>query len=299
MCNAAKKLERGIRKAGRKIEDVAKFEIGHARDIFRDIRQDPTRLLTGVDPLSTSLWNGILGTDNEPLVNMFGGATEKRFADAEARGLDTSWARGLHDVASTIAGFYGGRGLMDVFNGSELGSMFGNWGGESAGTLSPAQGGFGMGPQSTGGASSGIGSMFGMSGNQVGGTMDLLRGGFGLYQANQLKKASQPSAINRQAEAELAALMADPSRVASLPGYEAGLEAVQRGMAAQGYLGSGNMATALLKYGGDFYNNALTQYGNLSQLGRGNSAAYRMGGIELAGQALNSLGYGGLKLFGK
>lgn len=186
------------------------------------------------------------------------------------------------------------------FGGTQLSNLFGGMGGAGAGGANPMAGFGGMtgaGVPSAGefaaGAGGGFGKLFGGSG------VDLLRGGYGLYQSNQLKKASQPSAINKQAEAQLAALMTDPSSITSMPGYEAGLEAVQRGMASQGFLGSGNMATALQKYGGDFYNQALGQYSGLSQLGRGNEATYRMGGIELAGQALNSLGYGALKLFGK
>lgn len=287
------------------IVDTVKFEVGHLGDIASDIWHDPTRLLTGVDPLSTSLWNGILGTDNVPLVNMFGGATEQRYADAEAKGIDTGLARTLHNVAGTVAGYFGGAGLWNAFGGS-AGGLFGS--GSSAGAVAnpyEGMGFYGFGPGGGEAASSGgnfLSSMFGRtvsSGSAASGVGDLLRGGFGLYQANQLKQASKPSAINQQAEAQLQALMADPSSVTKLPGYEAGLEAVQRGMAAGGFLGSGNMATALQKYGGDFYNNAIGQYASLSQLGRGNEANYRMGSIQLAGQALNSLGYGGLKLFGK
>lgn len=51
----------------------------------------------------------------------------------------------------------------------------------------------------------------------------------------------------------------DPSDVTKLPGYQAGLEAVRRSMASQGYQGSGNMMAALSKYGGDFYNQAVNQ----------------------------------------
>lgn len=288
------------------IKDVVKFEVGHARDIFRDIRNDPTRLLTGVDPLSTSLWNGILGTDNQPLVNQLGGATEQRYADAEARGIDTGMARGLQDIAGTVAGYFGGQGLWNAFGGSAGGLFGGGSSGAGAGAGAYPGSGYlgGLGETYAGSAGSGGGGgflngMFGGASGNAGATGDLLRGGFGLYQASQLRQAGQPSAINQTAEAQLQALLANPSSVTNLPGYGAGIEAVQRGMAAGGYLGSGNMAAALQKYGGDFYNNAVGQYSNLSQLGRGNDANYRMGSIQLAGQALNSLGYGGLKLFGK
>lgn len=46
----------------------------------------------------------------------------------------------------------------------------------------------------------------------------------------------------------------NPGDITSIPGYQAGLEAVQRAGAAQGFTGSGNMMVALQKYGGDFYN---------------------------------------------
>lgn len=286
------------------IKNTVKFEVGHLGDIASDIWHDPSRLLTGVDPLSTSLWNGILGTDNQPLVNQLGGATEQRYADAEARGIDTGMARGLQDIAGTVAGYFGGQGLWNAFGGS-AGGLFG--GGSAPTAANPYEGmgfyGFGSGggeATSTGGNF--LSNMFGRTaggGSAASAVGDILRGGFGLYQANQLRQAGKPSAINQAAEAQLQALLNDPSGVTKLPGYEAGIEAVQRGMAAGGYLGSGNMAAALQKYGGDFYNNAIGQYSGLSQLGRGNDANYRMGSIQLAGQALNSLGYGGLKLFGK
>lgn len=220
-----------------------------------------------------------------------------------------SLGRGIDDTVRDVVP--GGWGTLAAAGGlalgmppGGLGSMFGG----AAGTASAFPGmGYlgGLGETFAGSAGGGGGflsSMFGGMGGgsgALGSVGDLLRGGFGLYQANQLRHAAQPSAINQQAEAQLQALMANPSGVTNLPGYGAGLEAVQRGMAAGGFLGSGNMATALQKYGGDFYNNAVGQYSNLSQLGRGNDANYRMGSIQLAGQALNSLGYGGLKLFGK
>jgi hypothetical protein len=55
-----------------------------------------------------------------------------------------------------------------------------------------------------------------------------------------------------------------------MPGYQAGLEAVQRSMASQGFTGSGNMMAALSKYGGDFYQQQLN---NLTQQAGGMPAA--------------------------
>jgi len=97
-------------------------------------------------------------------------------------------------------------------------------------------------------------------------------------------------------------LATNPSSITKDPGYEAGMQAVQRSMASQGYNGSGNMAMAMAKYGGDFYNNAIArlntlaggspsaaaQISNQSNLGGLNATT---SGINLMGQALNRLGY--------
>lgn len=53
--------------------------------------------------------------------------------------------------------------------------------------------------------------------------------------------------------------MPNAADMPNMPGYQAGLEAVRRGMASRGYAGSTNMDAALLKYGGDFYNQFANQ----------------------------------------
>jgi len=68
---------------------------------------------------------------------------------------------------------------------------------------------------------------------------------------------SKAGAIRRQAGLP-------SSDVTQLPGYQAGLQAVERRMNAQGFQGSGNMMTELAKYGGDAYNQAATQRINSS-----------------------------------
>lgn len=71
--------------------------------------------------------------------------------------------------------------------------------------------------------------------------------------------------------AQLHALLANPSSVTSLPGYQfnfdQGSESVARQMAAGGFLDSGNEATALTKFGQDYATNAyMTQAQLLAQL---------------------------------
>lgn len=80
----------------------------------------------------------------------------------------------------------------------------------------------------------------------------------GLMKASELSKLAQRAASQqdpfgpyRAGYAEdLRRLMTNPADVTKLPGYEAGIEAVNRGLAKAGYLGSGNQMAALQQYGG-------------------------------------------------
>jgi hypothetical protein len=71
----------------------------------------------------------------------------------------------------------------------------------------------------------------------------------------------------QQYEQMLNQLIANPSSVTSLPGYqfqqEQGTQAVARQMAASGFLGSGNEATALEQYGQGLASNFYTTQANL------------------------------------
>lgn len=153
-------------------------------------------------------------------------------------------------------------------------------------------------------------SRFAFGGPQIGGSgmsispMSVIQGLSGLFQQNKLKKLSEqlsgmadPQAPYRGARAaELDTLMKDPSKITEYPGYQAGLEAVQRSRAAQGYNGSGNMMASLAKYGGDFFNNAVSQLNGLAGGSPGGAANLRYQGsvdsTNLLGQSLNRIGYG-------
>lgn len=196
-----------------------------------------------------------------------------------AGGLDTVGAGGLQ-----IAPYTGG-GLMDMLGNptASLAKLMGGGGGAS----SPNAGGSWMSPNNLMSIGSGI---------------------YGLYQSNQLKKLAEQSSRKADpwgdsggrdlAGGQLKSLMLDPSAITKLPGYEAGMEAVRRSMAAQGYQGSTNMAVALQKYGGDFYNNAIAQLAQLAGVGfaPGTAASIGLGGAtnaaSIAAQSLNRIGYG-------
>lgn len=83
--------------------------------------------------------------------------------------------------------------------------------------------------------------------------------------------ASTPSPVSGFAGTyaqQLQDLMANPQgKLTSIPGYQAGLEAVQRAGAAQGWTGSGQMMTGLQEYGGQFFQQQLANLMNLTNMG--------------------------------
>ena len=127
--------------------------------------------------------------------------------------------------------------------------------------------------------------------------LNAISGIYGMNKARQLEKLAQAaSPMRTQAVSDAAALQADPSRVTSLPGYKAGLQAVERRMASQGYLGSGNMMVALRDYGGKQYDTELARLTALAQP----SATELQGTIaanQMRNQSLKSLGYAAMGLF--
>jgi hypothetical protein len=96
-----------------------------------------------------------------------------------------------------------------------------------------------------------------------------------LLQAEQLKKqgkaaqaASDPfSPYRAQYAQQLAQLQANPGSITSLPGYEAGQQALMRALSARGLQGSGNAMVELQKYGQDFYTQQVNQLSNLAGAG--------------------------------
>jgi len=203
---------------------------------------------------------------------------------------DTGAAR---EVGLNTAGFgnlagpaTGGGSLLSQLLG-RFGSVFGGGGAVGGGVGS-------------GGGSAGFGSLSSL--------LSIGSGIYGMTQAEKLRKLAQiqsqkadpwgESGGRALAGTQLQGLMTDPSKITTMPGYEAGLQAVQRSMAANGYLGSGNMMTALAKYGGDFYNNAISQLSGLAGAGinPGTAAGININGAtsanDLASRSLASIGYG-------
>lgn len=112
-----------------------------------------------------------------------------------------------------------------------------------------------------------------------------LAGGLQQYQAQAERQAQQQNYAR-----QMQALVANPSSVESLPGYQAGLRAVQRKGRAEGFGGSGSMAAALAGYGGQQYQQQLA---NLAALQGGSQpVGSPMMGLVGAGTGLYNL-FGG------
>lgn len=120
-----------------------------------------------------------------------------------------------------------------------------------------------------------------------------------LYDPSAQARLDFQTKVGGPARDQLARLSSDPSYISQLPGYQAGLQAVQRSMAANGYLGSGNMMLALQGYGGKAYQD---EFARLSALATGgmtgpmvipqNTVDPRMQGLDIISRSLASLGYG-------
>lgn len=222
----------------------------------------------------------------------------------------------------------GGGGLSSLFSGnSGLSSLFNFFtGGGGGGEFDFSGNGFMPDAVSTIGGSivDGEGSMGAMDpleqlrrlmrGKKGGGLasnmMDIGSGLYGLYSAGNLEDTAEEAAAGADPFAatrpqyiqQLAQLSADPSMITKLPGYGAGIQAVNRGMAAGGYLGSGNQMAALQQYGQNAYAQEIARLMAMAQMGNpAASEAIRMRGAEgatsMRGNALNRIIYGARGFF--
>jgi hypothetical protein len=135
------------------LKDALGFESFDVKNFFQNLKHDPKRAFLGVDPLSTKGWNAILGRNDKPLVNQFGGPTNDTFDKANQQGIDTGTASTLHGVAKGVAGALGaygaGNGLINA--GTSLASSTGGTAAVGAGT----------GALEGGGAAAGVGGAAG------------------------------------------------------------------------------------------------------------------------------------------
>lgn len=124
-----------FKKIKKKVKSVGKFDVFAGKKALKDIGKNPERLLYGsADPLSTKVWNKVLGTNDKPILNQYGGPTKDTFQAAADKGMDLSGAAPAHAIAQTVAQVYGGKGALSALGGAAGISTAGNTG-KAAGAL--------------------------------------------------------------------------------------------------------------------------------------------------------------------
>lgn len=89
--------------------DVGDFELFNLGAMGSQVKDNPARLFYGsADPFSTGVWNKVLGTDDKPLVDQWGGAAPQRYEEAQEAGINTGPGKTMHTIAKTIASIYAG-----------------------------------------------------------------------------------------------------------------------------------------------------------------------------------------------
>ncbi len=98
--------------------DVGSFELFNLGAMGNQVKDNPARLFYGsADPFSTGMWNKVLGTNDKPLVDQWGGAAPQRYEEAQDAGINTGPGKTMHTIAKTIASIYAG-GAAGVALGS-------------------------------------------------------------------------------------------------------------------------------------------------------------------------------------
>jgi hypothetical protein len=274
-------------------------------------------------------------TGGTALGAMGGGETAAAGAGWTSAEGGAGYAGGMASDAAAMSGVAGGAGAAGGaapgwVSGSDLATGTAATG-SAPGWVSAEMGaGYGTGAAGLDAAGTGVGTatagMTGAAASALSGTaaagaagglgniLDLTKGVVGLAGAlgmgsstGAAASAADPFASQRaQYQKMLSDLMADPSgQLSNLPGYKAGLDAVQRSMASQGYTGSGNMMTALQQYGGNIFNQQATLLSGLAGATSGSPAA--AGQIQqqgtnnawnLGGQAVNTIANVATKMWG-
>jgi hypothetical protein len=109
------------------LKSVLGFENWNAKQMWKQIREDPERLLLGAfDPVSTKMWGTLLNKDwkDKPIVDQWGGASKYNYGQAEKQGVKIDAAHNMHEIARVIASYFVGS-----YAGSKLGAMKGQGGG--------------------------------------------------------------------------------------------------------------------------------------------------------------------------
>lgn len=184
--------------------NLGQFEAFNLKGMLNQVKDNPARLLYGAaDPFSTKVWNKILGRDDKPLVDQWGGAAKHRYQEAEDAGIDTGAGKQMHGLAKAIASFYAGG-----YGANQAGGLLGS--GQAAGATTGSTG-YGIGQPvvsgnvgsasyAGGGQSQGL---LGSFGDKVSSINDTVEPYMKAYQTSQQfmpqsRQAPQPSPVLAQ-----------------------------------------------------------------------------------------------------
>lgn len=153
------------------LKKLAGFEAFNAKDMFEKVKDNPARLLYGAgDEFGTKLWNGVLGRDDEEIVNRWGGAADGAYERAEAEGIDTGPGRTGHQIAEAIAAFYAGKAATNALGmGGNAASSAPNLNATNPALIDSAMGATGYGASSAGAGGGGASGLSGLLGSGSGG----------------------------------------------------------------------------------------------------------------------------------
>jgi hypothetical protein len=165
------------------------FESFQLKDWWNKAKENPEQLLLGAgDPLSAKMWSKITGKNYEPFVDQmggpYGGHTISAFGAndggvygrANAAGINTKAAGGVHDGAHVLAALFAGGSGMGAMGGG--GAAAGGASGAGSGITGGLTSGFGSGMGSAVGSAAGSGVGAGASGAGMwGGGLGVFGGG--------------------------------------------------------------------------------------------------------------------------
>ena len=124
------------------LKNVLGFEKFGLKDIGRQLKKDPERILLGAfDPASSKMWSKVTGKNYEPVLDQMGGQSSGAYKRASEAGIDVSDGRKMHNVAKAIAAFYAGSYALSAAGGAGAaggGAAGGGAGGASSGAINPA-----------------------------------------------------------------------------------------------------------------------------------------------------------------
>lgn len=103
--------------------DQKAFEVFNFKNMLHKLGHDPERAVFGIpyDKYGTQIYNKVLGTHYDPVVNEGGGPTNQEYDEAKRAGINVGPARGTHKVADTIAEIWGLAGAFGAMGGGSAG----------------------------------------------------------------------------------------------------------------------------------------------------------------------------------